>query len=222
MPLEQLFWKVLLQLTKACCLFISMHATLLPSNGGNMSATVKSLPNLTEAIQNANQILSKSGYTVKVANEQVTPKEPVFLQLKLPNGKFRNIGITYLVHLTGNDWDKQPFEAMARTTDQVTQSIIDRVALFFKAKEQKLYIDKNGTIFNFNSANVKLYKDKTFAVDDVHVFFVGSPLLLTRIKSEGMIKFIKLDNGHTQLFDTIDRRRGKGIFIDTNGELYRA
>lgn len=201
------------------------HATLSPIQGVYMSTVIKNLPNLNEAIQNANEIFCGKGYTVAATNEQVNPKEPVFLQLRFTNGTVRNIGITHLVHLAyemGDGWDDKSFEAVARTTDQVMQAIIARVALFFNAEAQGLYIDENGTIFDFNNSNVKLYENKTFSVDDVVVSYEGAPLLLSRIKSEGIIKFIKLENWHTQLFDSVDLRKGKGIFIDTTGKIYRA
>lgn len=162
------------------------------------------------------------GYTVAVANEQINPKEPVFLQLRFTNGEGRNIGITHLVHLTYEMGDDKPFEEVARTTDQVVQAIIDRVALFFNAEQQHLHIDENGTIFDFNNANIKLHEEKTFSVDERVVTYQEVPLLLSRIKSEGIIKFIKLENGHTHLFDSVDLRKGKGIFIDAVGRIYRA
>jgi hypothetical protein len=194
-----------------------------------MAAIVKNLPNLNEAIQHANEVLCRDGYTIAVTKEPGlltgNLKEPVFLQLKFTNGEVRNIGITHLVHLTyemGDGWDDKSFEAVARTTDQVVQAIIERVALFFKAKAEGLRIDENGTIFDFGHVNIRLHEHETFSVDDVVVSYKGTPLQLSRIKSEGIIKFIKLENGHTQLTDSVDRRKGKGIFIDTTGKIYRA
>jgi hypothetical protein len=187
-----------------------------------VTAKVASLPDLNEAIQNANKALHGNEYTVVVASKDVNPKEPVFLQLRFNDGKTRNIGITHLVHLTGNDYDNMPFEAIARTTDEVTKAILERIALFFYSEAAHLHIDQSGTIFDFGEANVKLHDDKTFSIDGRVVISGGLPLLLSRIKSDGIVEFLKLKNGHIQLFDTLDEREGKGIFIDTMGKIYRA
>lgn len=40
------------------------------------------LPNLTEAVKQANITLSERGYTVKVKNQKVEPKDPIFLQIQ--------------------------------------------------------------------------------------------------------------------------------------------
>lgn len=182
------------------------------------------LPNLAEAIQKANTALSKNGYAVKVINQEVKPKEPVFLQLQYADGKTpnRNVGITHLVHLRGNDWDRMPYERIAKTTDQIAKAIVDRVTLFFAAEKQGLYIDENGTIFDFKQILVKRNEDHTFSVNNIEVTFGGKPFLLTLLKSEGIVEFRQLGNGHIQLFDGIDRREKKGIFIDTEGKIYRA
>jgi hypothetical protein len=108
------------------------------------------------------------------------------------------------------------------TTDQITQAILARVELFFEAEKNKLYIDENGTIFDFQSVKVILLEGKTFSIDGTTVTLGGLPLVLSRIKSEGIVRFSKCKNGDTQLADGIDSRQGKGIFIDTAGKIYRA
>lgn len=182
------------------------------------------LPNLTEAVQKANIALSENWYTVTVTNQEVKPKEPIFLRLQYADGKTpnRNVGITHLVHLRGDDWDSLPYEAIAKTTDQIAKAIVDRVALFFAAEKEGLYIDENGTIFDFKQIRVKRNDDHTFSVNDIEVTFGGKPLPLTLLKSEGIVEFRQLPNGHIELFDGIDQRAKKGIFIDTAGKVYRA
>ena len=188
-----------------------------------MSALNPILPNLVEeALRIANQTCSKRGYSVVVTNEKIEPKKPVFLQLQYPDKPALNIGITHLVHLRGSDWDNKPFEEIARTTDQVAQAILSRVGLFFSAKESGLYIEENGTIFDFHDIQVTIHEDKTFAIGDTLVTYGGTPLSLTRLKSEGIVEFRKRDGGETELIDQIDKREGKGMFINGNGELYRA
>ena len=182
------------------------------------------LPNLTEAVQKANIVLSENGYTVTVTNREIKPKEPIFLRLQYADGKTpnRNAGIIHLIHLSGADCDSIPYESIAKTTDQVAKAIIDRVMLFFAAEKQGLYIGENGTIFDFKQIRVKRNEDDTFSVNDTEVTFGGKPLLLTLIKSEGVVEFRQLSNGDIQLFDAIDQREKKGIFIDREGKIYRA
>ncbi len=182
------------------------------------------LPNLAEAVQKANTALSKNGYAVRVTNQEVKPKEPILLQLQYADGKTpnRNVGITHLVHLSGNNWDSMPYERIIKTTDQIAKAIVDRVTLFFAAEKQGLYIDENGMIFDFKEIRVKRNEDHTFSVNDIEVTFGGKPFLLTLIKSEGIVEFRQLDNGHIELFDAVDQREKKGIFIDTEGKIYRA
>ena len=182
------------------------------------------LPNLSETIQKANTTLSKNGYSVTVTNQEVKPKEPVFLQLEYADGKTpnRKVGITHLVHLSGNNWDNMSYEIIAKTTDEIAKAIVDRVTLFFAAENKGLYIDENGTIFDFKQIPVKRNEDHTFSINNTKVTFGGKPLLLTLLKSEGIVEFKQLNNGHIQLFDAIDQREKKGIFIDKEGKIYRA
>ncbi len=185
-----------------------------------MSGIAAKPPNLDEAIREANNILSKQGYTVAVQNKEIKAKEPVFLQLRYANGKTRNIGIIHLVHLIGSN--DEPFEKIARTTSQVVTAILKRVALFFDAEKHSLHIDENGTIFDFNQSPVKIDKDNKLSINGKAVTLQGEPLLCTQVKSEGIIVFKPLNNGHIQLFDEVDKREKKGIFIDPKGAVYRA
>lgn len=181
------------------------------------------LPNLEEAVNRANTIFiqQKCGYIVTVTNKDIQPKEPIFLQLQYTDKKTRNIGITHLVHLIGNHWDAAPLETIARTTDQLTKAILDRIALFFDAERRRLYIDEFGTIFDFKNTKIKIYENKTFSINDMIVTYLEKPLPLTRLKSESIIEFKQMENGHIQLFDQLDRRTGKGIFMNSKGEIYR-
>ncbi len=187
-----------------------------------MSMVTNCLPNLDEAVRKANGVLQEKGYTAVVVNEEVKPKDPIFLQLRLSSKEARAIGIIHLVHLRGENWDSLPLEEVVRTTDEVAQAIIERVALFFDAQARQLFIDEHGTIFDFNEVKVEVHEDKTFSVEDTVVRVGETPLQLSRLKSEGIVKFIKQGNGDTHLFDSIDQRQGKGIFIDTTGKIYRA
>jgi len=104
----------------------------------------------------------------------------------------------------------------------VAKAIVDRITLFFDAERHSFHIDENGTIFAFTQIHLQLHSDKTFSVNDVLVTHKGSPLALTAIKSEGLVLFKQLENGHVQLCDTIDKRQGKGIYINKEGQIYRA
>jgi len=183
-------------------------------------STIASLPDLREALQKANGVLSKSGHTVAVIDQSTDPKQPVFLQLQTES-RTRNIGITHLVHLTGSDWSDRPWQEIARTVDEIAQAIVDRVALFFEAEKRGLLIDENGTIFDFKQVAVTVHKNGTFSVNGTLVTYLGTFLLLSRIKSEGIIEFTKMDDGSIQLFDKIDQRVGKGFFINLKGQIYR-
>lgn len=195
-----------------------MHFIMEPE----MATITSASPNLRAALQQANKIIFEREYIVVAKNEKASPKEPVFLQLKYPDGRTRDIGITHLVHLRGSNWDDKPIEEIARTTEEVAKAIIDRIELFFDAEARQLSIDENGTIFNFNKIPIEVHADKTFSVKDIPVTYEGSALLLTRIKSESIVEFRRLENGHTELFDAIDQRKGKRIIIDTAGKIYRA
>lgn len=189
-----------------------------------MKPITVTLPNLEEAVNRANTILiqQKSGYIVAVTNKDIQPKEPIFLQLQYTDKTTRNIGITHLVHLIGNHWDAAPLETIARTTDQLAKAILDRIALFFDAERRRLYIDEFGTIFDFKDTKIKINENNTFSINDILVTYLEKPLPLTRFKSESIIEFKQMKNGHIQLFDQLDRRTGKGIFMNTKGEIYRA
>ena len=187
-----------------------------------MTTSVSILPNLKAAIYKANQMIFEKEYIVVAANEKADPKQPVFLQLKYPDGRTRNIGITHLVHLRGSNWDKRPLSEIVRTTEEVAQAIVDRITLFFDAEALKMFIDENGTIFAISQIHLELHQDHTFSVNHVRVTHESIPLALTRIKSEGIVLFKPLENGHVELYDTIDRRQGKGIFINKEGSIYRA
>lgn len=187
-----------------------------------MTIATATSPNLRAAIQKANQIIFEKEYIVVVADKGIYPKDPVFLQLKYPNGKTRNIGIVHLVHLRGSDWDNMPVKEIAKTTDEVAKAIVDRIALFFDAEARKFYIDESGTIFDFNTISIKLHEDTTFSMNAITVTYKGIPLALKKIKSEGVLIFRQQENGDTELFDTIDLRKGKGIYIDKAGKVYRA
>jgi hypothetical protein len=191
-----------------------------------MATITKTLPDLKAAIAAANDKLAEQerGYTVVSTNQEVKPKEPIFLQLKYLDGTTYPIDIIHLVHLKGSNWDNIPFEEVARTTDEVTRAILDRINLFFDAaaKADQFYINKNGTIFDFNKIPIELHENETFSVDGQVVTFEGKSLSLTRIRSEDILKFIRLENKHIELIDRLDEREGKGVFIDPDGQVYRA
>lgn len=185
-------------------------------------ASVVKLANLGKAISDVNTILTAQnrGYTVAVTNEKIEPKEPIFLQVKYTDGKTRNIGITHLVNLEGDDFT--PFEKIARSTEQVGKAILVRIDLFFDAVKRGHYITEGGTIFDFKETKILIHEDKTFSIKGIKVTFSGRPLPISCLQSEGTIEFRQMSNGDVQLYDHFDRRTGKGIFINTKGEIYRA
>ena len=188
-----------------------------------MASIVGARPDIYQALAIANHSLASRDIEVSCASEELNPKEPVYLQIRSTvTGETRNIGITHLVHLKGQDWDSQPFERIARTTGEVATAIIDRISLFNFAEAQKLYIDEAGTIFDFGTASVELFEDGTFTVNEKMVTFAGQAISLSNFKSEGIITFRTLPNGHIHLSDDSDHREGKGMFLNTEGQFYRA
>ncbi len=188
-----------------------------------MSAIAAPLPDLNQAVWKANQSLLQHGYAVQVKNRVIVPKEPIHLQLySLTDRSALPIGVVHLVHLVGKDWAGQPFENLARTTDEVAQAILNRVTLFSGAQNKGFHIDENGTIFDFNRLNVELFSNQTFSIDGIPVTYEGSPIRLANLTSEGIIEFKRLENGCIHLDDKVDKREGMQIFIDKEGDLHLA
>jgi len=188
-----------------------------------MSSITGSRPDVYRALEIANGILALRSIVVSSVTDEIRPKEPISLQItNSETGKTRNIGITHVVHLKEPDWDSQPFEKIARTTEQVASAIIDRIFLFYFAEAQGHHIHKNGTIFDFGQVAVELFDDGTFTVNKNLVTYAGHAILLSNFKSEGIITFRPLPSGDICLSDDSDHREGKGMFIDPKGEIYRA
>lgn len=192
-------------------------------------AAVAALPNLDEAIEIANKLLAleKRNLTVTYKNKPEDPKQPIPIQMKMPDGKIREIGIIHLVRLEGKDWDAKPFEALARTTEQVANVIIERVNLTINLSNHKgNYFSSNGTIFEFNEfATVSV--EGILLVGEKPVTWKGNPLNIAKIQSEGKIIFVPgciYPDKRTdlELFDSWDQRDGKGMYINEKNELYRA
>jgi hypothetical protein len=171
-------------------------------------------PSLIEVVEAANKILDEVG---TVAATSTSSNKHGFLKLTNKEGT-RSIGIVHLLRFTGSP----PF--VYRTKDELVQAIVKRVNLYIQSeKEKRFYVDVNGTIFDFGKVKVERRIDNTFLVDGTQVTLKDNePLLLTRIFSEGVVSFVKLENGHVQLRDEVDKREKKGIFINTEGRIYRA
>lgn len=177
---------------------------------------------LYEAVDQVNQQYEKdeSEYRVEVTNTTIDPKEPVFLQLKYSNGAIKQIGVVHLVRLEGPDWDARPWETMARTIDQVRDSIFTRVRLYFSAVDRGLFINEKGTVLDFKDCKVVVGKDQTFSVDGWTVTYKGKAIKIFQLASEGIIEFQRMKSGHIELTDSIDQREGKGMFIHES-RIYR-
>ncbi len=185
---------------------------------------------------------SSKKYNVELAKEQTDPKQPVYLQFISSTEKERRIGVTHLAKLEGKDWDKQPFEKIARRLDEVVKAIVARVDLFLMAKKNSRYtIADNGTIYDFNGLGAP-NKDGMggfFIIDGAKRHVVKwdkEPLLLRQLISESIITLRRLEEGREGLrrgtiefYDPIDLRIGKGMFVLANeqgeiidGEIIRA
>jgi hypothetical protein len=187
-----------------------------------MAAVANSLPDLNEAVRQANSTLEKQGYKVSYTNKEIKPKEPIDLSLE-QEGQKRNIGITHLVHLRDKNWDQTQAEQMARTTDEVANSILARLHLFLYAEKQPhLWINKTtGAIFDFGDVGIQRNLDNTFSIGEIPVTYRGKLLTLDQPRSEGIMTFQRIANGDISIADGIDLRKGKRIFINSKGEIYR-
>jgi hypothetical protein len=185
-----------------------------------MATGITASPNLRAAFHQVNKTIFDEEYVVVAANKTTNPKEPVYLQLKYPNGKTRNIGIVHLMHLKGEEWDNAPFTEIAKTTEEVANAILARIIRFFAAEVRRLYIEDNGMIFNFHTVPVKIHANKTFSINGIRVTLEGSPFPLTHILSEGVIKFKQLKDGFIHLVNENGQRKDKGLYIDPSGIVY--
>ncbi len=177
---------------------------------------------LTEALQIVNTSLS-TGFSIG-AQPLTGPKEPVNLYRDYGNSTIRPIGSVHLVKLPEIDnWDSVPYENLARTIEEVSVAILARNDLFSQAEQRKLYTTDNGTLFDFKDIHVTIGENKTFSVENrAFTTFNGKLLSLNQFRSEGIIRFTKQDSGDIELADGIDKRKKKGMFIDSDGKMYRA
>lgn len=179
-------------------------------------------PNLVQALLTVNSKIRDqldSEFTVAVINDQVELTKPLLLHLRNPQGTYRKIG---LVHMADFNSDEESLESIARTTNKLADVIFSRVCLFLDAEKQGFYITKKGSIFNFGDVNVKVRKGNTFAVEGNTVTFLGKPLKLTKLITEGMFEFKKHGDLSTELVDSANYRPDKRMWINSQGQLYRA
>lgn|GEM_PF-3199701 len=176
-----------------------------------------------QGFKNANEVLAAEGYSVSLAEPLKGEKDPIFLALEDEKGDTHAIGIVHVVQLSGKEWDTKKYAEIARTVDEVAESILTRVKLYNQCKADDSYhIMGRGSIFDFGSCDVNVEANGTFSVDSQKVTHLGEELLLSRLASEGIIKFVKDEaTSHIELVDTVDTREGKGIFINEKGEIYR-
>ncbi len=186
-----------------------------------MSSGINFAYRLNEALDSANKVCIPQGYTVRTNHPQIDPKKPVLLSLIYPDKAVRNIGVVHLVRLEGDRWDLTPAEDLAKTTEEIAQAILARIQRFFEAEKAGLYIDENGTIFDFNNIDVRVHQDLSFSVKGHMVTLSGSKIPLSLLKSEGIIVFKEAAHGETELVDESDKRLHKGVYIDVEGNLYR-
>lgn len=174
--------------------------------------------------------ISESGY-MKEKYGYRDGKSPVFLQVKHENGEIEKIGCVHLVKLEGKnvkgkDWDMLPYESIKASREEVIEAIKIRLSLYWEAKKNpRLHIDpKRGTIYDFRKVDVILLEDGTFKINEnvVRNDKDGQPIQLFWLITEGILRFIPQPNGHVKVTDGVDKREGKGMFIDLMGRLYRA
>ncbi len=186
-----------------------------------MSSGINFADRLSQALEKANQVCASKGYTVSAPHPFMGSKKPVLLSLTYPDQTVRNIGVIHLVRLEGDHWDLTPAENLAKQTEEIVQAILARIQRFFEAEKANLYIDENGTIFNFNNLDVRVHQDLSFSIKGRMVTLSGDKIPLSLLKSEGIIVFKEADHGETELVDEFDKRVHKGVFIDIEGNLYR-
>lgn len=178
---------------------------------------------LNTTLQQVNETLVKEGknYTV-TTNEQkeLSPKMPIFLEIAHQN-KREPIGITHFMHLTPN-CDREDFSKVARTTDELANSILKAIEIHESAKKAKdVIITSVGTPFFKNGHKIEI-KGGILFINDVQIHFNNKPLEAHRLTGEEGLTFNKLQNGHFEVQNPIDQRKGKGIFFKMpSGEVYR-
>lgn len=84
-----------------------------------------------------------------------------------------------------------------------------------------MFINERGTILDFKDCKVVVEKDQTFSVEGWKVTYRGKEIKIFQLASEGIIEFLRLENGHIELTDSIDKREGKGMLVH-EGRIYRA
>ena len=139
-------------------------------------------------------------YHIELAQNEVDPKEPIFLKVVYPDGHETSIGAVHAIKIEGSDFDERlaspdfypaEWEKIALTVDQLRDDIFARVNLFFDSTSQEGIFShpKSGQLFNFGLCNVVVNENDTFSINGKEVTYEGEPLELRRIVSTGIIEF---------------------------------
>lgn len=186
------------------------------------------------ALSQANEELQEGGrpYFIGLRQESVDPTQPVRLKAISIEGQETPIGVIHLIRLEGEDFDdrvKDPnyLKEIALTIEEVKRAILQRAHLYFtflEAKKEHTYVHLvNGELFDFGDIDVVIDpQDHTFSLGGKKVKWKGEPLSLSRLLTEHVFSLRRLDNGHIAFYSDGDKRVGKGIFVDEEGEIYRA
>ncbi len=157
-------------------------------------------------------------------SEVKDPKFPIWISLQYPGKTLEPIGITHVVCLEGENWDDIPWEKLARTVDQCAVVIKTQVQTHLAAMENpNILISDRGTKFDTSKLPITVEgPEKYLVIEGKKVMQDGVPISINHLHSEGVITFVKLENGHYEMKDLVDKRVAKGMFVDLEGNLYRA
>ena len=184
-----------------------------------------------DALNRANSYYEAHGdpYHVALNQKNIDPTQPIFIKVVINNREEMPIGVVHLIQLEGSNFDQQVeksggWKEIALSVDQLRSAILKRVNLYLEARKNSnndYTLLENGQIFKFGECEVKVEEDGYFSVNGKEIKFKNERIKISRILSEGVSEFKKLSSGHVQIVDNHDKRIGKGIYIDENGNIYR-
>ena len=155
-----------------------------------------------------------------VEGKDLKAKEPIFLEL-VAGGEGKAIGITHFAKLTPTFEDAE-FQEVARTIDELTESILKAVQIHDKAvSDPDVLITVAGTPFFKKGVNVEIREGILF-LEGKQILFKGTALEARRLCGEEGLTFSKMADGDYRVDNPVDEREGKGIYFRMpSGEVDR-
>lgn len=187
-----------------------------------------------EGLQKANQECGQQEYRIVGVNWKPghNPKEYIILALQQEGKPQVNIGCTHIVHLKdGKDklFKDVDWTEIARSVDEIKDSILKVVSDYFEAVKNGYHITINGTKFKVDHL-IQINKEGKLYSCGVPIVQSASnsqqqpiPLTDKKLFSESIFTFKKTQNGLIEFVDPLDQRKGCGIFADPQtGIILRA